>query len=387
MMLLFLPVYSLNILISSFKLSSPFSNATTKDLIGKEYRYLQFNHGFLRHSLIILLIARGDMTWVGLPRDVNHNTCLAALATMKVGLVSLYGLHQSTGLSNNQLLADTLKQAKYTQIERFLLVVRMLFVSLFFSIKNLKPENTFNLFGIKLDNTSLEGAVAKILAPGHSHIAKTVCFVNVNSFNLAHHNGSLCRAINASDYVFADGAGVRMAAQKKGIRLLGNVNGTDLLPELCRQTLFKGQRVYLLGSEPGVAAQTAKNLERLHPGLRISGTYHGYFSKDDTASVIQKINQSKTDILLVALGSPHQECWLQTHKSELQVNTAVAVGGLFDFYSGRISRAPIWLRELGLEWVWRLIKEPRNKFYRYVIGNPIFIFRVFFSDKEGKSQV
>jgi len=379
--LLALPVYSLNILLSIFKFSSPFCKGTTSDLKGREYHYLEFNHGLLRHSLMILLITKGDMTWVGLPRDVKHHCNQAELASMKVGLVSLYGLHHSTGISNNQMLADTAKQEKYTQLERLLLVVRMMFVSVFFSTTNLKPESSFKLFGIQLDNTSLKDAVAKIVSPATNRCTKTVCFVNVNSFNLAHHNDRLCTAINASDYVFADGSGVRMAAQKKGYRLLGNVNGTDMLPVLCQQAVSKGQSIFLLGAEQGVAAQTALNLEHLHPGLRISGTHHGYFTRDDTAVVIEKINEAKTDILLVALGSPHQESWLQEHKSELQVNTAVAVGGLLDFYSGRISRAPVWLREIGMEWVWRLIQEPRNKFYRYVIGNPLFIFRIFFTDK------
>lgn len=111
--------------------------------------------------------------------------------------------------------------------------------------------------------------------------------------------------------------------------------------------------------------------------MRIAGSHHGYFKAEDNAQIIAQINQSGADICLVAMGSPVQEQWLLDHANQLQCATALAVGGLFDFYSGKIPRAPRWLRELGFEWVWRLIQEPGTKFKRYVIGNPVFLFRTF----------
>ena len=248
------------------------------------------------------------------------------------------------------------------------------------STKSLDAAKEFKLFDIRIDNLTLADAVTKIIAPRCTSQAKTVCFVNVNSFNLAHHDASLKDSINATDYVFADGSGARIAAQRKGYRLLDNVNGTDLLPKLCERAILENKRIYLLGAKPQVAAKAASKLIQQYPGLRVAGSHHGYFDQNNCSDVINKINESNADILLVAFGSPIQENFLQNHKTKLAVDTVVAVGGLFDFYSGNISRAPLWMRELGLEWIWRLIQEPKAKFNRYVIGNPIFLYRCFFQN-------
>ena len=186
---------------------------------------------------------------------------------------------------------------------------------------------------------------------------------------------NFCSWAHGADFVFADGSGVRFAANYKGVSLRDNVNGTDLLPYLCRNSVQNRQRIFLLGSSPEVVERTANNLTEMFPGLDVSGTQHGFFNKHDCAALIEKINRVNTDILLVALGSPIQEIWLQKNKSMLNVRTAIAVGGLFDFYSGRIPRAPLWMRKHGIEWIWRLMQEPVKKFKRYVIGNPLFLIR------------
>jgi len=375
--ILFIPIYILNTLISFIKILAPLSRCTTEDLLGNSYHYFVFNHGTFRHVLILLLIVKREMTWVGLPREVTSNSCLACFNKMKIGLVSLYGLHQFTGISISNVEEDTILQSKFSRIEKFNLLVRTLVASLAFRNRSQSFKASFRIFGIRIDNVSLDNAVTKILASSISS-PQTACFVNVNSINLASEDNTLNSTINNFDYAFADGSGVRLAAQMQGDQLLANVNGTDMLPVLCERARSNNQSLYLLGSEPDVASLTAANLQRKYPGLRIAGTHHGYFDKQDSQEVICKINAAKTDILLVALGSPIQEIWLQKNKLRLNVNTAVAVGGLFDFYSGRISRAPIWMRELGIEWIWRLIKEPKSKFKRYVIGNPVFLFRCWF---------
>jgi len=375
--ILFSPIYILNTLISFEKLSAPLSRCTTNDLLGNSYHYYSFNHGTFRHVFILLLIVKREMTWVGLPREVTSNLCLTCFNEMKVGLVSLYGLHQFTGISISNVEEDTLLQSKFSRLEKFNLLVRTLVASLTFRNKIQDIKASFRIFGVRIDNVSLDNAVTKILTPSSNLCTQTACFVNVNSINLASDNNALISTINNFDFAFADGSGMRLAAQMQGDQLLANVNGTDMLPMLCERARSNNQNLYLLGSDPDVASITAANLQQKYPGLRIAGTHHGYFDKQDSQEVICKINAAKTDILLVALGSPIQEYWLQENKSKLNVNTAVAVGGLFDFYSGRISRAPMWMRELGVEWVWRLIKEPKSKFKRYVIGNPMFLIRCF----------
>jgi len=376
--LLCIPICILNCLRCFAKAASPLSRGTTNDLLGNAYHYPVFNHGFLRHHLILLIIVKGDMNWVGLPRDVSTTSCLDCCTDMKVGLVSLYGFRQLTGISTSSVHIDSLQQSQFSMMDRASLLARVLIASIIFRTKDLSVETSFRLFGIRVDNVTIDQAVTKIVSLPSTQCIQTGCFVNVNSFNLMRQNTELSDAISACDFVFADGSGVRIAAQQRGSLVRGNVNGTDMLPLLCQRARSENQSIFLLGAEPGVASLTATNLQRQYPGLHIAGTHHGYFDKQASCDVIHAINATKADILLVALGSPTQECWLQKYKSMLKVNTAISVGGLFDFYSGRIPRAPIWMREMGVEWVWRLLQEPRKKFRRYVIGNPVFLFHCFF---------
>jgi N-acetylglucosaminyldiphosphoundecaprenol N-acetyl-beta-D-mannosaminyltransferase len=232
------------------------------------------------------------------------------------------------------------------------------------------------LFGVRINNVTMKEAVCRVSrGSDKTNMTQTACFVNVNSFNLANDNVNLLNAINDADNVFADGSGVRFAAHYQGTKLHENVNGTDLLPHLCVEAVKEGKRLFLFGASPGVAQRAANNLQRMFPGLEISGTEHGYYDTSKNDALIERINTSGTDILLVALGSPLQECWIQANKYKLNITCALAVGGLFDFYSGNIPRAPLWMRQQGVEWIWRLMQEPVKKFKRYVVGNPLFLIR------------
>ncbi len=236
-------------------------------------------------------------------------------------------------------------------------------------------QHQFSIFGMKIDNVSMQDAVESVVTPRADRVTKTVCFVNANSINLARDNEGLTHAVNDADCVFADGSGVRLAARRAGITLQDNVNGTDMLPLLCEKAAAESLSIFFLGAAPGVAEQAASNLTERFKGLRVAGTQHGYFSNAENPNIIKAINASGADILLVAFGSPNQEAWLQNNRQHLKVKSALAVGGLFDFYSGRIPRAPLWMRRTGIEWIWRLMQEPKAKFKRYVIGNPLFIYR------------
>jgi N-acetylglucosaminyldiphosphoundecaprenol N-acetyl-beta-D-mannosaminyltransferase len=118
-------------------------------------------------------------------------------------------------------------------------------------------------------------------------------------------------------------------------------------------------------------------MQARYPELIIAGTRDGYFDAAEEAEVIESINASGADILLVAFGAPRQDVWLKAHKQALRVPVRMGVGGLFDFYSGRIPRAPVWMREMGLEWTYRLLQEPGRMWRRYIIGNPLFLYRVW----------
>jgi N-acetylglucosaminyldiphosphoundecaprenol N-acetyl-beta-D-mannosaminyltransferase len=225
--------------------------------------------------------------------------------------------------------------------------------------------------------SAVEWALAPYPTESQTNRCKIGYFINANSINLAAHNSVLRKQINRADRCFADGSGMRLAAKHIGVSIYENVNGTDMLPHLCLEAQKTNKSIYMLGAKPGVAAKAAQNLSKKYPNLTVVGTQDGYFSLEQTQDVISDINQSNADILLLAMGSPVQEEWLEKYAPQLKCSTALAVGGLFDFYSGNIARAPMWMRELGIEWVWRLMQEPQTKFHRYVIGNPLFLIQTF----------
>lgn len=245
----------------------------------------------------------------------------------------------------------------------------------------LLEQREFNLFGIKIHNLTMRESIA--LITGEDCVGRTQIgfFVNAHSINQTFENPSLRSNINAADFVFADGIGMRLAAQQAGVVLKDNVNGTDMLLPLCQSAKELGQSVFLLGAAPGIAEQARQQLKLRFPGLNLVGAHHGFL--DDVASrrVINEINDLRADIVLVGMGTPIQEDWIMKYQHLFTAKTVLAVGGLFDFYSGRIPRAPQFMRNIGLEWFWRLLQEPRKKFHRYVIGNPLFLYRTLMNVK------
>lgn len=202
-----------------------------------------------------------------------------------------------------------------------------------------------------------------------------VAFVNAHCVNVAASDRAYRGALQQSDMLLPDGSGMRIAARMAGTSYADNLNGTDLFPLICEEASRRGARLFLLGGEPDVARRTAAAMAERFPGLEIAGTEHGYFRRHDTARVIRAINQSEADMVLVGFGVPLQECWLAEHGASIDAPAQLAVGGLFDYYSGRIPRAPRLLRAAGCEWLWRLALEPRRLAGRYALGNAIFLAR------------
>ena len=217
-LVLFIPIYILNVVISLVKLKVPLSHATSYDLLGRAYRYYKFEQGVFCHVLLIVLILKKEMTWVGLPRDVASKGSYTNFNKMKVGLVSLYGLHQLTGISVTNIDEDIKRQGQFSWLEKCYLLLRCLLASLAFKHKSKDFKPSLSLFGININNVSLNEAVTKILHPSSISPPQLACFVNVNSINLASNNRSLVSTINDFDLVFADGSGVRIAAQMQGDR-------------------------------------------------------------------------------------------------------------------------------------------------------------------------
>ncbi len=224
-----------------------------------------------------------------------------------------------------------------------------------------------------LTDASQGEAVDWIIDRAQRGVRTRVGFLNAHCANVARADWRYRLALKTCDAVFPDGAGVDLAARLDGVSLSANLNGTDLFDPLCEAMAKAGLSLYLLGGRPGVARRAAEQARTTHPNLIIAGCRSGFFAPNAEAAVVDAINASGADVVMVALGVPDQDVWLARIAPRLSAPVSLGVGGLFDFVSGRIPRAPEWMREAGLEWVYRLWREPRRLWRRYVLGNAGFL--------------
>lgn len=232
------------------------------------------------------------------------------------------------------------------------------------------------LMGTPIDNATMPDAIATIKQRLGGNEPTQVCFVNADCMNITYRDPAYRQVLADADFVFADGVGMKIAGKVLGQPIRENVNGTDLFPRLCMALAKSGTRIFLLGGRAGVADSVGRWITSHFPGLNVCGIRDGYFPPNQESAVIHQIAESDADLLLVAFGAPRQDRWIHDHLAELGCKTAIGVGGLFDFLSGRVSRAPRWMQKCGLEWLFRLSQEPRRLAKRYLLGNPLFLYRV-----------
>ena len=204
--------------------------------------------------------------------------------------------------------------------------------------------------------------------------------VNVNCLNLAYEQKWLRAFLNTAPIVFIDGAGVTMGARMLGHRVPPRITYADWMWNLAAFCEEGGFSLFFLGARPGIAAEAGKRLQEKHPSLRIAGTHHGYFDKtpggEENDRVIHMINSAKPNILVVGFGMPLQEHWLMQNWEHLDANIFLTGGACFDYMSEQVPRAPRWMLDNGLEWLHRLLLDPGRLWKRYLIGNPLFLYRV-----------
>lgn len=230
------------------------------------------------------------------------------------------------------------------------------------------------LLRTSVDNLTEEDFLARFFAPSPGR-ARLAHFVHPHALNLAYRDDALRDALHRADLVLPDGVGLRLAGRIVGRRLRQNLNGTDLLPRLCAEAAARGLPLVLVGAAEGVAARCAEALRASTPGLAIARAQHGFLTEEDSLRLAAELREAGPALVLVGMGSPRQELWARRYLASIPGLLVLTVGGLFDFYSGRIPRAPVAWRELGLEWAWRLRCEPRRMAQRYLVGNPLFLFR------------
>jgi N-acetylglucosaminyldiphosphoundecaprenol N-acetyl-beta-D-mannosaminyltransferase len=273
--------------------------------------------------------------------------------------------------------------AKASFKDRLGLCLRAIVALLLAGGKELEAPSTLHFWGIDIANTTMNDAIDWI---GQQVSQKKKCllaFVNPACLNIAYSDQDYRRVLQHADRVLPDGIGIKLGCRLLNQSLIANLNGTDLFPRLCKQASEQGYGLFLLGGQPGVAEKTAAAMKALYPGLVIAGVRDGFFKAEEEDEIIERINQSGAAILLAGFGVPKQELWLERSMDKLNPMVCMGVGGLFDYYSGRIPRAPLWLREIGLEWLWRLYQEPGRMWRRYLVGNPLFLYRVWRQRRQG----
>lgn len=240
--------------------------------------------------------------------------------------------------------------------------------------------HTTFFFDVRVDNIDRRAAMAAIqryVSEEAGAPARKVFFTNVHSIHLSRKNKTLRATINRADLVLPDGAGLNIAGRMVRKPIRENLNGTDFMPEVLGHAETAGWTVYLFGARSDVLGVCRARIELRYPRLRIVGAHHGYVSGPEEQAVIEDIRRTAPDLLLVALGSPRQETWIAQHADTLNARVCFAVGGLFDFLSGDKKRAPLWMRRLGIEWLFRLMLDPKAKWDRTLIEIPVFLSRVF----------
>jgi len=335
----------------------------------------------------------GDLTLVG-PRPM-HATELSSLGLQErrcldvtPGLISLPRARQLANIAHEDVATIDREYVETYSPRRDLAVLVM--AALGKLLERRRPRETsvaratVSVLGVPVANLRMAEVIDKLATWLDGEQTRFVAFLNAHCANVARRNGEFLRALSQADLVLADGIGVRIAGVILGQPICENVNGTDLLPRFC--THLVGRRVYLLGAADGVAADVARRLQTSFPGLVVVGTHHGYFDAQQGGAIADEISASHAEVLLVAMGVPGQELFIARHLQRLDVRLVLGVGGLFDFIAGRIPRAPLWMRELGLEWVYRLLREPGRMWRRYLVGNGLFVARVLWARLSNNSR-
>jgi N-acetylglucosaminyldiphosphoundecaprenol N-acetyl-beta-D-mannosaminyltransferase len=235
-----------------------------------------------------------------------------------------------------------------------------------------------SLFGIAVDVDAPDIILDRILARASAGVPTKVYYVNAHILNLAVRDAALHRSLCRADVVLCDGYGVRLAARWLRLTEPPRAAITDCIWDFAEKSARTGISSYILAGAPGVSARAARVLQDRYPGFQIVGTHDGYVAdRDRTADAVATIRAKRPGSVCIGMGTPTQEHWIDENFDAMDVPVAFAVGAVMDYVSGEVARPrPAWMSEHGLEWVTRLVMEPRRMWRRYLIGNPTFLHHV-----------
>lgn len=257
------------------------------------------------------------------------------------------------------------------------------------------PPNSVYVLGVRVDRVSQQqalDAMEQMIAHHRANMGadvscpacQQIITVNPEFVMAAQQNEAFREAINNAALVLADGTGVVWATRYLGKPTPERVTGIDTLPLLAQRCAAHGYRMYLLGAAPGIAEIAAARLRELAPGVEIAGTYAGSPAPEEEDAILELVRAAGADVLCVAYGAPAQDLWIARNLSRLPVAIAIGVGGAFDFLAGRQKRAPRAMQRMGIEWLYRLYREPSR--WKRMLALPRFALQVVVKGRSGRRE-
>lgn len=238
------------------------------------------------------------------------------------------------------------------------------------------PPSSIDLLGLRVHRITQPEALALLLRWIEEREPHLVVTADASAVEIAAEDPEFRRIVNeGAALVTPDGTGLLWAAGRLGSPLPERVSGVDLAERLCEESARRGFGVFFYGAAPGVAERAAERIRTKYPGARIVGTAHGFLSApEEQRALLESIRAQRPGVLLVAMGIPRQEKWISRHLAELGVPVCIGVGGTLDVFSGTVRRAPVWMQRSGLEWLFRLVQDPKK--FSKVAVLPRFVLRV-----------
>ena len=240
--------------------------------------------------------------------------------------------------------------------------------------------DTYDVLGVRVNAVQIPGVVDRMEEwIARREACRFVAVTGMHGVMLAQHDPAFRQVLSGAAMVVPDGMPLVWAGRRHGFDLPRRVYGPELMGAFCARTHGKGYRHFFYGGKPGVGEALGKRLCECYPGLQIAGVLCPPFrsiTNEEDRAIVRAIEDSRADVVWVGLGAPKQELWMHDHWQRLSAPVLVGVGAAFDFLTGRVSNAPEWMREHGLEWSFRLLREPRRLWKRYIILGSEFVVRM-----------
>ncbi len=247
-------------------------------------------------------------------------------------------------------------------------------------------RDTLKIFGVEIDNITLEeaGIITKNLIENSNKSCDMIVAPNVEFIMKAQKDKEFFDILSKSKLATPDSVGIEIAGKIQKKPLKQRIPGQMYFRKILEIGEKEGWTFYFLGGKDDTVIRAIENVKKLYPKVQIIGSHEGFFEKNSEEEVINEINSLEPNVLFVAMGAPAQEKWIYEHKNELKVDVATGQGGTFDYESGNIKRAPVWIQKIGIEWLWRLILQPSR--IKRMIVLPIYLMKILFSKDMTKSH-